>query len=281
LQYIPKPNNGPFFTSSAYNETLRDDKGGIRTDVNTRFGMVSGYYMLDDFTLVNPYATSSIPGFADQTAGRAQLAVLSYTKSFGASAINEFRLSFMRNSVFQNEPVPGQGVGPSLSSLGFVVGANTLGIVPVDPQYEGVPPIGLNEFGFGVTGQVTSTLDTISQVQDNYSKVTGTHTLKFGANFHYDEANLNFPNAEGDGAFSFAGTETGSDFADFLIGAPTSFTQGTPEFGPTRMHYIGLYAQDSWRARRNLTFNYGLRWDVSSFPYADNNEIATLIYGEQ
>jgi len=281
LQYIPPPNSGPYFTSSAYNQTLRDDKGGIRADVNTRFGTVSGYYMLDDFTLVSPYATSSIPGFADQTAGRAQLAVLSHTKSFGATAINEFRLSFMRNSVFQNEPVPGQGVGPSLSSLGFVVGANTLGIVPIDPQYEGVPPIGLNEFGFGVTGQVTSTLDTISQVQDNFSKVTGTHTLKVGANFHYDEANLDFPNAEGDGAFSFSGTETGSDFADFLIGAPTAFTQGTPEFGPSRMHYIGLYAQDSWRVRRNLTFNYGLRWDVSSFPYATNNEIATLIYGEQ
>ena len=280
LQYIPEPNSGPFFTTAAYNETLRDDKGGVRIDANTRWGMLSGYYMLDDFTLVNPYATASFPGFADQNAGRAQLAVLSATKSFGASALNEFHLSFVRTANFQSEPVPGQGVGPSLSSLGFVVGASTLGIVPVDPQYEGVPPIGLNEFGFGVTGQVTRQVDTISQVQDYYSKVFGTHTLKFGGDFHYDQADLNFPNAEGDGAFGFTGSETGYDFGDFLIGAPTSFAQGTPEFGPTRMHYFGAYAQDSWRARRNLSLNYGLRWDISQFPYATNNEIATLIYGE-
>lgn len=31
LQYIPLPNSGPYFTTSAYNETLRDDKGGFGT----------------------------------------------------------------------------------------------------------------------------------------------------------------------------------------------------------------------------------------------------------
>jgi len=281
LQYIPPPNSGPFFTTSAYNETLRDDKGAARFDLDTRWGRFSAYYMLDDFTLVTPYSSSSLPGFADQNAGRNQVAVLSYTKSFGATALNELRVSFMRHNVFQSEPVPGQGVGPKLSSLGFVEGAGTLGIVPVDPQYEGIPPISLNEFSFGVAGNVTSALDNLTQLQDHYSKVLGTHALKFGGDFHYDQTALDFPNAFGDGGFSFGGAETGYDFADFLIGAPDSFDQGTPELGPTRMHYLGLYGQDSWRARRNLTINYGLRWDVNQFPYATNNKIATFIYGEQ
>jgi hypothetical protein len=279
LQYIPLPNSGPYFTTSAYNETLRDDKGGARYDENTRWGMLSAYYMIDDFTLVNPYASSSLPGFAAQNAGRAQLIDLSDTKTFGASALNEFRMSYMRNVAFQDEP--SQGVGPKLSSLGFVEGCNTLGICPIDPQFEGVPPIGLNEFGFGVAANVTSQIDNLFELQDNFTKIFGTHSLKFGGTGSYGQSNLSFPNAVGNGGFSFAGDETGYDFADFLIGAPTSFDQGDPELGPGRFHYAGLYAQDSWRARRDLTLNYGLRWDFIPYPYMANNKEATLIAGEQ
>jgi hypothetical protein len=280
LQYIPLPNSGPYFTSAAYNETLRDDKGGARYDENTRWGMLSAYYMIDDFTLVNPYASSSLPGFADQNAGRAQLIDLSDTKTFGASALNEFRMSYMRNVAFQDEPT-GQGVGPKLSSLGFVEGCNTLGICPIDPQFEGVPPIGLNEFGFGVAANVTSQVDNLFELQDNFTKIFGTHSLKFGGTGSYGQSNLAFPNAVGNGGFSFAGTETGYDFADFLIGAPTSFDQGDPELGPGRFDYAGLYAQDSWRVRRDLTLNYGLRWDFIPYPYMANNEEATLVAGEE
>ncbi|HEV2382561.1 MAG TPA: carboxypeptidase regulatory-like domain-containing protein [Terriglobia bacterium] len=281
LQYIPMPNSGPYFTTSAYSETLRDDKGGVRVDGSTRFGMLSAYYMVDDYTLVNPYATSSLPGFADQNAGRAQLIDLSDTTSFGGSALNEFRMSFTRNAIFENEPLPGQGTGVTLSSLGFVEGFNTLGIGPEATQYEGVPPIGLNEFGFGVSANTTKQFDNIFQWQDNYSKIIGTHTLKFGGNFHYDQAGLLWPNLTSNGNFGFNGNETGNDFADFLIGAPVFFAQGAPNGFPNRSHYLGLYGQDSWRASRNLTVNYGLRWDVSQFWYNPRNEVDAMIPGEQ
>ena len=190
------------FTTSANNQTLRDDKGGGRLDANTRLGMISGYYMLDDYKLVSPYATSSLPGFADQNAGRAQLIELSDTKSFGASSLNEFRASFMRNAIFENKPIPGQGLGPSFSSLGFVEGFNTLGIGAIAPQYEGVLPVGLNEFGFGISANTTLQFDNMFQFQDNFSKVFGTHTLKFGANFHYNQTGLIWPDLTSDGNFT-------------------------------------------------------------------------------
>ncbi len=281
LQYIPLPNSGPYFTTDAYNETLRDDKGGTRYDENTRWGMLSAYYMIDDFTLVNPYAVDNLPGFAAENAGRAQLIDLSDTKTFGGSTLNEFRMSYLRNAIFQNEPISGQGVGPTLSSLGFVEGTNTLGINPIDPQYEGVPPIGLNEFSFGVSGNTIRQVDDVFELQDNFSKIIGTHSLNFGGTGSYGQSDLGLPDAAGNGSFSFTGSETGSDFADFLVGAPTSYAQGDPELGPGRFHYAGLYAQDSWRARRDLTLNYGLRWDFIPYPYMASNEVATLIAGEQ
>jgi hypothetical protein len=280
LQYIPLPNSGPYFTTDAYNETLRDDKGGARYDENTRWGMLSAYYMIDDFTLVNPFA-GGLPGFSAQNAGRAQLIALGDTKTFGASTLNEFRMSYMRNAMLIDEPISGQGVGPTLSSLGFVEGANTLGIYPLDPQYEGVPSVSLNEFRFGVSPVTIEQVDDTFELQDNFSKIVGTHALKFGGTGSYGQSNLGLPDAQGNGAFSFAGSETGSDFADFLIGAPSSYAQGSPELGPGRYHYAGLYAQDSWRARRDLTLNYGVRWDFIPFPYMANNEIATFKPGEQ
>ena len=45
----------------------------------------------------------------------------------------------------------------------------------------------------------------------------GKHTLKFGGEFHLDQININ-PDAIFNGSFPFTGSETGSDFADFLLG---------------------------------------------------------------
>ncbi len=59
LQYIPAPNNANGFATSAYNQTLRDDKAGRRVDANTRWGLLSAYYFIDDFNLDNPYPTSA------------------------------------------------------------------------------------------------------------------------------------------------------------------------------------------------------------------------------
>jgi hypothetical protein len=77
-------------------------------------------------------------------------------------------------------------------------------------------------------------------VQDNYRKVTDTHTLKFGVNLHYDQAGLIWPNLTSDGSLGFTGNERGSDWADFLIGTPLFFAQGVPNGFPNRSHYLGV-----------------------------------------
>ena len=109
LQYIPKPNHaGNLFSTSAYNEALRDDKAAIRIDTNTRWGAVAGYYFLDDFTLDNPYPTAqggaNVPGFNAMTFGRAQLLSLGITRTFGANAVNELHFSYMRDANLAGTP---------------------------------------------------------------------------------------------------------------------------------------------------------------------------------
>ena len=108
----------------------------------------------------------------------------------------------------------------------------------------------------------------------------GKHTLKFGGEYHYDQVNVNAI-AQFNGSFLFFGTETGSDFADFLIGAPSQYNQSQLQAFYGRNNYVGLYGKDSWRVTRNLALNYGLRWDRIEPWYEKYNQIASFAPGEQ
>jgi hypothetical protein len=89
LGLIPQPNApNNFFNTSKYAQNLRDDKGGIRIDQNSRFGNFFAYYFADDYLLNSPFpnggATVPAANFAynASTAGRAQLVNLGNTKNF-------------------------------------------------------------------------------------------------------------------------------------------------------------------------------------------------------
>jgi hypothetical protein len=272
-KYIPLPNSGSDFTTSAYKETLRDDKGSGRIDANTRLGMVSAYYFIDDDFLVNPYASDNVPGFASGNNGRAQIMNVGITKSMGATAVNELRLGYMRNVQFSGTPVG--GLGPTLSQEGFT------GIFAMNPSYEGVEPISFSNYNIGVANNFLRVFDNTYNFADNFSKVIGTHTVKFGGAFSYDQVEYRFA-LNLNGSFGFSdGIETGFDFADFLIGAPASYSQGLQLPVYARSRTYNLYAQDSWRATQNLTLNYGLRWEVSSPWWEAHNEWEALIPGCQ
>jgi hypothetical protein len=283
LQYIPAPNNanGTFSTSSS-DETLQDDKGAYRLDGATRWGMLSAYYSLDNWSQNNPYPVAqggaNVPGFNALNFGRAQLLALGDTKAFGSTAVNEFHFSFMRDATDLGQPVG--GVGASLQSQGFVVGENTPGIVPLSPKTEGVESVNFNNFSIGTNTNELKQVNNTFQWRDGFSKIVRTHTIQTGAEFHYDQVNVN-PIAQLNGNFIFYGSETGVDFADFLLGIPSQYNQSQlqPFYG--RNKYTGLYAQDSWRLRKNLTLNYGLRWDRIEPWYEKYNQIATFAPGQQ
>ncbi len=140
--------------------------------------------------------------------------------------------------------------------------------------------VGFNSYTIGTNTNELTQVENTFQWLDNFSKVIGTHTLKFGGEFHYDQVNVNAI-AQFNGSFLFFGTETGSDFADFLLGVPSQYNQSQlqPFYG--RNKYVGIYAQDSWRVRHNLTLNYGLRWDRIEPWYEKYNQIATFVPGQQ
>ena len=283
LQYIPSPNvSASQYSTSAFAQTNRDDKGSVRLDADTHFGRVSGYYFLDDYTLDNPYpgqqGGAAIPGFDALTIGRAQLFSISDSKVVGPNAVNEFNIGYLRYANVIGEPHGGLGV--SLASQGFTTGAGTPGIYVQAPQFEGVENITFPSFVMGVPITNVTQVNNTYYISDGYSRVFGSHTIKVGGQFHIDQVNEH-PNATFNGTFNINGTETGDAFADFLIGTPSNFTQSSGRPFYLRNHYLGFYAQDSWRVSSNLTLNAGLRWDIIE-PWSEKyHQLQTYIAGEQ
>ncbi len=283
LQYIPKPNQpGNVFSTAAFAETVRDDKLAGRVDANIGPGQISFYYFLDNYRLDNPYpgaqGGASVPGFDALTIGQAQLFTLGYTRILGGKTVNEFHAGLIRNANDIGQPHGGLGV--TLASQGFVTGAGTPGITLQAPQYEGVENIVFPSFIIGVPVTNVNQWNSTLYLSDSISKVIGAHTLKFGGEFHVDQVNEH-PNATFNGTFNVLGTETGSAFADFLLGVPSNFTQSTGQPFYLRNRYAGAFFEDSWRVRSDLTLNLGVRWDLIMPWWEKNNNIQTVVPGEQ
>jgi len=283
LQYIPGPNAGiNQFSTGAFNKTVRDDKFAYRVDVESRLGLLSGYYFFDDYRLDNPYPVqqggANVPGFDALTLGRAQLVGLGNNWVLSQNTVNDFHVTFMRNS--NNVGFPNGGRGVTLASQGFVTGPGTPGIVVQAPQLEGVENLAFNSFTTGVTitgvDQTNSTLN----LSDSVTRVKGPHTFKIGGQLQLSEVELT-PNATFNGTFTFAGTETGSDFADFLLGIPSNFIQSSGGVFHLRNNYGALFGQDSWRMSSKVTLNAGVRWDITQPWYERNNQIQTIVNGQQ
>ena len=279
--YIPAPNvDASTFSDNSQKDRIRDDKAAQRIDfINQKTGNWSFYYHYDDSTVTSAFGhAASVPGFTTVTPSRAQQFVISNTKSFGPTAVNQVRASFFRVSTVTDKP---QESFAQLADLGFVTGT-PLGINPSGPAGfpQTVPPLYFNNFSIGVNTLTTFQPNNTFQFSDGFSKAMGPHTLKFGGEFRYlqvNERNTCAPN----GDFTFNGAETGSDFADFLIGAPNEFNQCSRQLLDSRTRYGGAYVQDTYKVKPNITLNLGLRWEVSMPWYDTQGKIETIVPGLQ
>jgi hypothetical protein len=148
--------------------------------------------------------------------------------------------------------------------------AKEIGTLDVFPAFHGMDVIpgqsipGYSGMGQGVQIYGPENLYTITV---DAQKIKGAHTLLFGGTFW--KQNFITDNYNGSESYSVTPTAaadgTGGDpYASFLLGLPSTASR---EFGSTEAydygHAFGLYMQDSFRATRKLTVNYGLRWEFA------------------
>jgi hypothetical protein len=275
---------------------------------------LSAYYYFDDESRLEPFAFfqaagANIPGFGSLFATRIQQLNLSHTWTINSSSVNEIHFNYFRESQSENNhPVnilPGAtGVTKSCTgaaaafcftgtpdtptayaNAGITPGAS-LGITPNLPGREGVPLITVSGgfiMGNNSEGELPQTGNTF-QWTDNYTKVMGNHTMKFGGDTRIQRFDqfLYFEINGGIGFSTGGSNDIGAAdlYPDYLLGLPNSFGQGSAQGENVRNSALYLFAQDSWKLKSNLTLNYGLRWELNTPMYDTGNRLQTFRPGQ-
>ena len=283
----------------------REDQFTLRLDHNfSTTQHFTAYYYFDDDDRTDPFsnfqaAGANVPGFGGLFKTRVQQLNVSETSTIGSTAVNELRFNYFREGQGNlNHPL---NILPSLHDAcgSLVAAANcfadpnnpTSGITTNIPGREGVPfvqVLGGFVIGNNFEGELPQTGNTY-QFSDNYSKVMGTHSLKFGGDFRdqkfnqflYYDINGDFTFQNGGSANSLSPSSSSADaYPDYFLGVPTTYSQGAAQAEDLTNYGLYLFAQDSWKIKPNLTLNYGFRWELNT-PYVDSgNRLQTFRPGQ-
>jgi outer membrane receptor protein involved in Fe transport len=193
--------------------------------------------------------------FGANKRARAQSTALGDTLVLGTSMVNSFRVTWNDTSNSLNDPPDTFFDAPQLGIKLHTYVPGTLALAVTD--------------GFTISGGnsvMVQVANVAYQVADDVTLVRGRHQLALGGNLAYWKSDSS-DFAHTNGTFSFNGTATGRGLADFLTGQASSLEHGAPNTLHMNQWYLGIYAQDSWRATDRLTLNVGLRWE----PYFGQN----------
>jgi hypothetical protein len=117
-------------------------------------------------------------------------------------------------------------------------------------------------------------------LSDQFTKTIGRHTLAAGIDAHkqFAQENTDYPVAP---IIYFNGTITGFGWADFLLGYASNFQQGAGEIASVKGWQMGLYGQEQFKLKPNLTLTAGVRWDPNLPPAMTGGRGAAFHEGQQ
>jgi hypothetical protein len=259
-KYVPLPNFGGNIYSFNPITSGLTDQAILRLDQSFKSDTLwfTSIFQRNPTTDTEPFTGGTLPGFGDINQRHTYANSASWSHTFNPTTLNELRVSWLRFNYLAVAPQT-----PTLpSSLGFT------GINPQDTAAAGAPLISLTGYftlGFSNNGPQPR-IDSTYQLTDGFSKVHGNHTIKVGYDGkRYQVGNPFFGNNNGSYTFGGSGPySTGDPGADFLLGIPDSYAQGSGGWIDARTYEHYLYVQDSWKATKRLTLNFGTGYQIDT-----------------
>jgi hypothetical protein len=186
-----------------------------------------------------------------------------WTRTLTTTSVNDLLVGFSHVK-FQTTPTDWSGIGKANASLG----------IPGDQTIAGLSAFNIGDFyGFGDAGGSEFNDIKSYQVTEKYSVFKGRHQLKLGGRWLYQRQGFSYSGNEGIlGHFDYTGAFTGFNFADFLLDQVSAKGRGGLVAPFTHLgHRIGIFGQDDFRIRDNLTLNLGLTWEYTS-PWVEKDD---------
>ncbi|HWY45346.1 MAG TPA: TonB-dependent receptor [Candidatus Sulfotelmatobacter sp.] len=272
------------FSGSGSN-VLDSDNFDVRSDyvLNSKT-QVFGRYSYQKFLRSGPGLFGEIAGgpalpadsggqFAGTSNVRNQSLATGFDYTFGPTLLTDFRFGYMRYHV---QTAPG-GVGTTPAQDAGIPGLNIDTLYTTGMPYFHITTSGLPDFNFGYSLGANQCncplLESEHQYQfvNNWTKIHGNHTIKFGADIRY-AYNLRVPSdVHRAGELNFSQDQTqgpggvgGSGLAAFLLGDVTSFgryVSASTNANETQPRFF-FFGQDTIRVTNKLTVNLGLRWEI-------------------
>ena len=221
---------------------------------------IFGRVIVDNGRMSDPYplAGSYVP-FYQSSLGRNRYVTLQQASIFSANTVNAARVSFNRNNSSGDTATTSTALNliPGLTDRApGAVAVGGVGYVGPDPI---IPyALILNTWTFA----------------DDLSLVRGAHFLKTGVEWQKIQDPYRADLYSG-GFLDF------NTLPDFLTGNPFTFLAPLPNKLNTRRTWnenlVGLYAWDSWRVTKNLTLNFGARYEFITNPTESHGRFSTLV----
>ncbi len=242
--------------------------GNIDYLFSTKDRLAAKYYFQNDPT-TSPFAVSQVLGFPQSLQAGSQVFSLDNTTSLTSNTTWEQRIGFIRQIANANTA---QQLTPSAVSINLL-GSKFFPGFTISNAGSG----NFNELRIGPANNFANAgvFQNHFQAATNYNWTVGRHTLSFGFNGDYGQ--LNVLNRENQVAtFNFR------NFANFLTGTLGGRNGGLLLNGETNRYYrakqTGLFVQDNFKMKSNLTVTAGLRWDWDG-PLSEKNGLLTNFYG--
>jgi hypothetical protein len=241
--------SGPLLTTGVAPASFDTTNFFTRIDHSlSQRNQLSARYSLYHINAVNSRTVGGLNAVSRGTGLRDtdQTAVISNVTTFSSRTLNEARFQYTNSRL--NAPVNDE-VGPAVN----IAGIANFGAATVSPLARDI---------------------NLFEAVDNVSTQRGDHSLKFGADFLYNRVNILFPGAvQGVYAFSSLNNFLSGNYLNYqqAFGAPSQL-QSNPN--------VGVFVQDEWRLRSDLTLNAGLRYDLQFLPepiQTDTDNIAPRV----
>jgi hypothetical protein len=208
-------------------------------------------YFSDAFILQGVENLTNILSLSDEATNHYYNSLISETHTFNEHIVNNLIVSYQLQNDFR---------GPAASGIDVLdLGVDSANFFNPTPKQ--INQIYVEGGYFEITTLAQATFRRANYtLTDDIHFLMGRHNIDAGYHDELSKIDVNNLNTL-PGQFNFSSTGTNDAMASFLFGYLFQMNQGTGQIFRPRGTFQGTYVQDSWKATRNLTLNYGVRYE--------------------